>query len=142
MSFLAKCLGQLHAWNHDFILCKCLSKPILLYHILLTRLSFTKNNGTFGMVWMNRRIGQILMFVSRLMQVCGQLTTRQANLKVQKGNPFFIELMGKFNVGWQLLVGIYIYIQIDRKIDNRQIDTQIDIHIYIYIHICISYSKK
>ena len=39
------------------------------------------------------------MFVSRLsVQVCGQLTSRQAQLKVQKRNAFFVEFMGKFNV--------------------------------------------
>ena len=32
------------------------------------------------------------------MQVCAQLTSRQAHHKVQRG-VFFIELMGKFNVG-------------------------------------------
>ena len=58
--------------------------------------SLTKNNGTFGMVWMSRGIVQVLMFVCKFtMQVCGQLTTRQAHLKVQKGNVFSIELMGK-----------------------------------------------
>ena len=62
--------------------------------------SFTKNSEMFGMVWMSRCIGQVLMLVSRLnVQICGQLTSRQAHLKVQKGNAFFIELMGKFNVG-------------------------------------------
>ena len=62
--------------------------------------SLTKNNGTFGMVGMNRCIVQVLMFACRLnVQFCGQLTYRQAHLKVQKGNAFFIELMGKFNVG-------------------------------------------
>ena len=62
--------------------------------------SLTKNNGTFGMVWMSRCIVQVLMFVCRLdLQVCGQLTSRKAHLKVQKGNAFFIELMDKFNVG-------------------------------------------
>ena len=62
--------------------------------------SFTKNSEMFGMVWMSRCIGQVLMLVSRLnVQVCGQLTSRQAHLKVQKENAFFIELMGKFNVG-------------------------------------------
>ena len=61
--------------------------------------SLTKHNGTFGMVWMSRSIVQVLMFVCRLnVQVCSQLTSRQAHLKVQKGNVFFIELMGKFNV--------------------------------------------
>ena len=33
------------------------------------------------------------------MQVCAQLTSRQVHHKVQRGNVFFIELMGKFNVG-------------------------------------------
>ena len=62
--------------------------------------SFTKNSEMFCMVWMRRCIGQVPMLVSRLnVQVCGQLTSRQAHLKVQKGNVFFIELMGKFNVG-------------------------------------------
>ena len=71
--------------------------------------SLPKNNGTFGMVWMSRCIVQVLMFVCRLnMQVCGQLTSRQAHLKVQKGNAFFIELMGKFNVG---LVVIEIFLR-------------------------------
>ena len=52
------------------------------------------------MVWMSRGIVQVLMFACRLnVQVCGQLTSRQAHLKVQKGNAFSIELMGKFNVG-------------------------------------------
>ena len=61
--------------------------------------SLTKNRGTFGMVWMSRCIVQVLMFVCRLnAQVCGQLTSRQAHLKVQKGNAFFIELVVKFNV--------------------------------------------
>ena len=47
-----------------------------------------------------RCIVQVLMFVCRLdLQVCDQLTSRQAHLKVQKGNAFFIELMDKFNVG-------------------------------------------
>ena len=62
--------------------------------------TLTKDSGTFGMVWMSRCIVQVLMFVCRLnVQVCGQLTSRQGHLKVQKGNAFFIELMGKFNVG-------------------------------------------
>ena len=62
--------------------------------------SLTKNNGTFGMVWISRCIVQVLMFVCRLnAQVSGQLTSRQAHLKVHKGNVFFIELVGKFNVG-------------------------------------------
>ena len=62
--------------------------------------SLTKNNGTFSMVWVSRYIVQVLMFVCRLNgQVCGQLTSRQAHLKVQKGNAFFIEVVGKFNVG-------------------------------------------
>ena len=56
--------------------------------------------GTFGMVWMSRGIVQALMFVYRLnVQVCGQLTSWQAHLKVQKVSAFFIELVGKFNVG-------------------------------------------
>ena len=60
--------------------------------------SLTKNNGTFGMIWMSRCIVHVLMFVCRLnVQVCGQLTSRQAHRKVQNGNPFIIELMGKFN---------------------------------------------
>ena len=60
----------------------------------------TKNNGTFGMVWMSRCTVLVLMFVCRLnVQVCGQLTSRQAHRKVQQENVFFIELMGKFNVG-------------------------------------------
>ena len=62
--------------------------------------SLTKNNGTFGMVWMSRCMVQVLMFICRLnVQVCGQLTPRQAHLKVQKGNAFFIELVGKFDAG-------------------------------------------
>ena len=62
--------------------------------------SLTENNGTFGMVWMSRCLVQALMFVCRLtVQVCGQLTSRQAHLNVQKENAFFIEFMGKFNVG-------------------------------------------
>ena len=61
--------------------------------------SLTKNKGTFGMVWMSRCIVQVLMFVCRLnVQVGGQLTSRQAHLKAQKGNFFFIELMGKFKI--------------------------------------------
>ena len=61
--------------------------------------SLTKNNRTFGMVWMSRVIVKVLMFGWRLnVQLCGQLTSRQAYLKVQKGNVFFIELMDKFNV--------------------------------------------
>ena len=76
-------------------------------YFIITRLSLTKNNGTFGMVWMSRCIGQVLMFVSGLnVQVCGQFTSRQAQLEVRKGNAFFIELMGKFNVG---VVGIKIF---------------------------------
>ena len=64
--------------------------------------SLTKNNRTFGTVWMSRCIGQVLMFVSRRnVQVCGQLTSRQAHLKVQKGNVFFIELMSNLILGWQ-----------------------------------------
>ena len=60
----------------------------------------TKSNGTFRMVGMSTCIVEVLMFVCRLnVQVCGQLTSRQAHLKIQKGNAFFIELMGKFNVG-------------------------------------------
>ena len=56
----------------------------------------TKNNGRFGVVWMSRCIVQLLMFVCRLnVQVCGQFTSRQAHLKAQKGNAFFIELMYK-----------------------------------------------
>ena len=44
------------------------------------------------------------MFVSRRnVQVYGQLTSTQAHPKVQKGNAFFIELMGKFNVGVVLI---------------------------------------
>ena len=40
------------------------------------------------------------MFASRInMQVCRQLACRQVHLKAQEGNAFFIELMGKFNVG-------------------------------------------
>ena len=62
--------------------------------------SLGKSIETFGMVWMSRCIVQILMFVFRLnVQVCYQLVPRQAHFKVQKGNAFFIELMGKFNVG-------------------------------------------
>ena len=69
-------------------------------YFIIIHLRLTKNNGTFGIVWMRRYIGQVLMFVSRLnVQVYGQLTSTQAHLKVQKGNAFFIELMGKFNVG-------------------------------------------
>ena len=30
ISFWAYCLGQLLAWNHDFISSKCLSKSVLL----------------------------------------------------------------------------------------------------------------
>ena len=64
----------------------------------------TKNNGTFGMVWMRRYVGEVLMFVSRRnVQVYGQLTSTQAHPKVRKGNAFFIELMGKFNVGVVLI---------------------------------------
>ena len=56
------------------------------------------------MVWMSRCIVQVLMFICRHnVQVCGQLTSRQAHLKVQKENAFFIELMGKFNV-WVVLI--------------------------------------
>ena len=62
--------------------------------------SLTKNSGTFGMVSMSRCIVQALMFVCRLnVQVCGQLTSRKAHLKVQKENVFFNELIGKSNVG-------------------------------------------
>ena len=43
---------------------------------------------------------QVLMFVGRLnVPVCDHLTSRQAHLKVQKGNAFSVEHMGKFNVG-------------------------------------------
>ena len=63
-----------------------------------------KNNGTFGVVWMSRCIVQVLMFACRRnVQVCGQLTSRQAHFKVQKGNAFFIERMGKFNVGMVII---------------------------------------
>ena len=69
----------------------------------------TKNSGMFVMVWMNRCIVQGLMFVSRLnVQVCGQLTSKQAPVKVQKGNACFIELVGKFNVG---VVAIEIFLR-------------------------------
>ena len=64
--------------------------------------SLTKNSRTFGMVWISRCIVQVLMFVCRLnVQVCGQLTSREAHLKFQKGNAYFIELIGKLmgNVG-------------------------------------------
>ena len=70
--------------------------------------SLIKNNGTFDMIWMSRCIVQVLMFVCRLnVQVCDQLTSRQAHLKVQKGNAFFIELMGKFNVGMVVIEIFY-----------------------------------
>ena len=70
--------------------------------------SLTKNNGTFDMIWMSRCIVQVLMFVCRLnVPICGQLTSRQAHLKVQKGNAFFIELMGKFNVGMVVIEIFY-----------------------------------
>ena len=59
----------------------------------------TQNNRTFRMIWISKFIVQVLMFVCRLnVQVYGQLTSRQAHLKVQKGNAFFTELTGKFNV--------------------------------------------
>ena len=66
--------------------------------------SLTKSNGTFGMVWMSRCIVQVLIFFCRLnVQVCVQLTSRQVQLKVHKGNVFFIELMGKFSAGVVLI---------------------------------------
>ena len=66
--------------------------------------SLTKNHGTFAMVCMSRCIGQVLMFVSRLnMQVCGQLTSRQAHLKVLKGNAFLLNSWVSLMFGWQLL---------------------------------------
>ena len=59
------------------------------------------------MVWTSRCIVQVLMFVCRHnVLVCGQLTSRQEHLKVQKENAFFIELMGKFNV-WVVVIEIF-----------------------------------
>ena len=51
------------------------------------------------MVWMSRCTVKVLMFVCKLyVEVCDQLIFRQSQLKVQKGNGFFIELKSKFNV--------------------------------------------
>ena len=51
------------------------------------------------MVWMSRCTVKVLMFVCKLyVEVCDQLIFRQSQLKIQKGNGFFIELKGKFNV--------------------------------------------
>ena len=91
---IASCLEPpIHIVQMSFKICFIIACPT-------NPQSLTKNNGTFGMVWMSRCIVQLLMFVCRLnVQVCGQLTSRQAHLKVQEGNAFFIELMGIFNVG-------------------------------------------
>ena len=94
MSRLASCLEPLlYIVQMAFKICFFIACPA-------NPQSLTKNIGTFGMVWMSRCIMQVLMFACRLnVQVCSQLTSRQAHLNVQKGNAFFIELMGKFNVG-------------------------------------------
>ena len=111
MFSIASCLEpRFHIVQMSFKICFIIACPA-------NPQSLTKKIGTFGIVSMSRYIVQVLMFVCRLnVQVCGQLTSKQAHLKVQKGNAFFIELLGvNLMLGWKELYQFFFTMCLNKE---------------------------
>ena len=65
--------------------------------------SLAKHYRSFGVVWMNRQVMEILMTVSRFyIEICNNLTVFDTNFKVKKCNAFFAWLISKFDVRMEL----------------------------------------
>ena len=82
----------------------------MLYKVLLITAqptntqSLAKDYRSFGGVWTNRQVMEILMAISRFhIQICNNLTVFNTNFKVKKCNTFFASLICKFDISMELI---------------------------------------